>query len=178
MVARELLGCVLVTVRDGVRTSGRIVETEAYLGVGDPASHSHRGPSMRNAPMFLHGGHAYVYMIYGMYWCFNVVSGDEGEGEAVLIRAVEPLEGIEAMRARRGDRVRRDRDLANGPGKLVIALGIGPEHNNADLFSDPRVWLEAGETVPDALVRRTPRIGISRGVEHEWRYVAGDPGAR
>lgn len=177
MVARELLGQVLVTVRDGVRTSGRIIETEAYLG-DDPASHSHRGPTARNAPMFLAGGHAYVYLIYGMYWCFNVVTGPEGHGEAVLIRAIEPLEGVEEMWRRRGDHVRRESELANGPGKLVIALGLGPEHNNADLEADRRVWIEAAETVPAPLVRATPRIGISKGLEHEWRYIITEGEAR
>lgn len=171
VVARDLVGRVLVTVGDGVRTSGRIVETEAYLGAGDPASHSHRGPSARNAPMFLVGGHAYVYLIYGMYWCFNVVTGVEGDGEAVLIRAIEPLDGIERMRERRGSRVRRDADLANGPGKLAIALGIGPQHNNADLATDRRVWIEPGEPVADDAVRTTPRIGITKAVEHEWRFI-------
>jgi DNA-3-methyladenine glycosylase len=168
LVARELLGHRLVTFVDGVRTAGRIIETEAYLGADDPASHSHRGPTARNAPMFLAGGFAYVYLIYGMYWCFNVVTGEEGEGEAVLIRAIEPLEGIDVMRARRG----AARDLANGPGKLVIALGITREMNAADLASDRRVWIEEGVAVTDAHVRTTPRIGISRALEHHWRYVA------
>jgi DNA-3-methyladenine glycosylase len=173
-VARDLLGRTLVTVVDGVRTSGRIVETEAYLGVDDPASHSHRGPTARNAAMFRHGGHAYVYLIYGMYWCFNVVTGEEGEGEAVLIRAIAPLEGIEAMRERRG--ATTDRNLANGPGKLVIALGITREMNDADLAVDERVWIEEGEPVPDAHVRTTPRIGITKAAELEWRYVVQEDG--
>ena len=170
VVARDLLGRTLVTAIGGITTGGRIIETEAYLGEGDAASHSHRGPSARNAAMFLAGGHAYVYLIYGMYWCFNVVSGDEGDGQAVLLRAIEPTVGVDEMRRRRGDRARQ-KDLANGPGKLAIALGIGPELNGADLTNDTRVWIEPGDEVDIESIRATPRIGITKDAHHEWRYV-------
>lgn len=180
-VARDLLGRTLVTVVDGVRTAGTIIETEAYLGSDDAASHAHRGPTPRNGPMFLEGGHAYVYFIYGMYHCFNVVTGSAGEGEAVLIRAIEPIEGLEHMRQRRTERAVRTRPvaartvadgaLANGPGKLAIALGIGPELNGEDLRSGRRVWLEAGVPLNDAEVEATQRIGITKSVEHPWRWV-------
>lgn len=170
IVARELLGQVLVTVIDGQRASGIIIETEAYLGEEDMASHSHRGPTRRNRSMFLKGGHAYVYFIYGMYYCFNVVTGPDGTGEAVLIRGLEPLDGIELMRERRRG-ARRDRDLTNGPGKLAIALGIGPELDGADLTSDQRIWIESGENFPESSVMTTSRIGISKSVEHPWRWV-------
>lgn len=171
LVGRDLLGQVLVTVAGGVRTSGIITETEAYLGQDDLASHSYRGPTDRNRSMFLPGGHAYVYFIYGMYYCFNVVTGLEGIGEAVLVRGVEPLEGIETMRKRRKRQLRRPADLADGPGKLAIALGIGPELNGADLATDPRVWIERGEDIPERMVLATPRIGITKSVEHPWRWV-------
>jgi DNA-3-methyladenine glycosylase len=170
-VARELLGRILVTQIGGERTSGRIVETEAYLGSDDLASHAYRGPTQRNRAMFLGGGHAYVYFIYGMYYCFNVVTGEPGTGEAVLIRALEPLEGIETMRGRRGEKIRRDTDLASGPGKLTIALGIGPQLDGADLTNDARIWIEPGEALDDAEVMTTPRIGITKAVEHPWRWV-------
>jgi DNA-3-methyladenine glycosylase len=170
-VARDLLGRILVTEIGGDRTSGRIIETEAYLGTDDLASHSHRGPTQRNRAMFMRGGHAYVYFIYGMYYCFNVVTGEPGAGEAVLIRGLEPLEGIETMRARRGAKLRRDADLTNGPGKLAISLGIGPELDGADLRNDLRIWIEPGEPLDNDEVMTTPRIGITKSVEHPWRWV-------
>ncbi|MDB5034289.1 MAG: 3-methyladenine glycosylase [Chlorobi bacterium] len=171
-VARELIGHILVTEIDGIRTTGRIIETEAYLGTEDHASHAYRGPTNRNRPMFQAGGHVYIYFIYGMYYCFNVVTGGEGRGEAVLIRGVEPLEGIDAMRDRRGKTPRRDIELTNGPGKLVIALGIGSGMNGADLMTDARVRIEKGEMLPDDEVVATPRIGITRAAEFPWRWIA------
>jgi DNA-3-methyladenine glycosylase len=170
-VARELLGRILVTEIGGYRTSGRIIETEAYLGADDLASHAYRGLTQRNRAMFMGGGHAYVYFIYGMYYCFNVVTGEPGRGEAVLIRALEPLEGIATMRERRGEKIRREADLASGPGKLTIALGIGPELDGADLTRNPRIWIEPGAPLDDDEVMTTPRIGITKAVEHEWRWV-------
>jgi DNA-3-methyladenine glycosylase len=173
-VAPDLLGRLLVTEIDGIRTSGRIIETEAYIGVGDEASHARGGPRGRNLPMFLRGGYAYVYFIYGVHYCFNVVTGAEGEGEAVLIRGIEPVEGITTMVERRGIETGRMRDLANGPGKLTVALGIGPELNGVDLTSDRRIWIEPGEPITERIVTR--RIGITKSVEHPWRWVA-PPGA-
>ena len=163
-LARDLLGRILGTRIDGFLTSGRIVEVEAYRQE-DPASHCYRGPTERNRAMFLDGGRLYVYFIYGMHHCVNIVAGTEGSGEAV------PLAGIEVMRERRGPHV-RDRDLANGPGKLTQALGIGPEHNGLDLLlPDSPIRLLTGDPVPDELVERTPRIGISKGVEVPWRWI-------
>lgn len=171
LVARRLLGQRLVTEIGGIRTSGLITETEAYLGGDDPASHAYRGPTGRNASMFLEGGHAYVYFIYGMYYCFNVVTGGQGSGEAVLVRGAMPAEGIDTMKRRRNRAVRRDRELADGPGKLAIAFGIGPELNGADLIADPRVWIEQEAAVPEEEILTTPRIGITKGVEHPWRWT-------
>jgi DNA-3-methyladenine glycosylase len=121
--------------------------------------------------MFLAGGHAYVYFIYGMYYCFNVVTGSEGRGEAVLIRGVEPLEGIETMRMRRGIMAGKPLALANGPGKLAIALAIGPELNGADLRTSDRIWIERGTPLHDAEVINTARIGITKSAEHPWRWA-------
>lgn len=171
-VARDLLGRILVTHIDGVITGGVIIETEAYLGDGgDEAAHTHRGPTPRNRPMFLIGGHTYVYFIYGMYHCFNVVTGIEGNGEAVLLRGVEPLVGIEAMRRRRARATERDIDLANGPGKLTIAMGIGPAISGVDLTIDKRVWISAGTPLADDAVAVTPRIGITKSAHLPWRWL-------
>jgi DNA-3-methyladenine glycosylase len=174
-VARDLLGRTLVTLVDGIRTSGTIIETEAYLGSEDMASHAYRGLTGRNGAMFLGGGHAYVYFIYGMYYCFNVVTGEAGSGQAVLVRGLAPLDGVATMRERRGRMPKREIELTNGPGKLAIALAIGPELNGADLMTDRRIWIEEGDPIPDDRVLATPRIGISKAVEHEWRWVATAP---
>ena len=171
-VARDLLGRVVRTEFEGEVTAGKILEVEAYRE-DDPASHCYGGPSERNRAMYLEGGHLYIYFIYGMHHCMNVVTGEEGYGEAVLIRAIEPIEGIDIMRRRRGPKV-RERDLANGPAKLVVALGVGPEEYGLDLRSrESRVTLHEGEPVAEERVRVTPRIGISKGVEMLWRWVVG-----
>jgi DNA-3-methyladenine glycosylase len=153
--------------------SGRIVEVEAYLGVLDPASHAYRGPTARNATMFGPAGHLYVYLSYGVHWCANATCGD---GLAVLIRALSPLTGIDAMR---GDRVaaRRDRDLCNGPGKLTQALAIDHGHDGADLVSVDRgvTIADDGTSPPDVPVRST-RVGITVAADELWRYsVRDDP---
>jgi DNA-3-methyladenine glycosylase len=173
VVAKALLNKVLV---HGDR-SGRIIEVEAYCGAADPGSHAFRGMTARNATMFGPPGGLYVYFTYGMHWCANAVCGDEGEGVAVLLRALAPLSGLEIMRAARGAAVRRDRDLASGPAKLCQALGIDGTFNGADLVSADR-----GITIVDDGVRppRRPanslRIGLTAGAEHPWRwYVPGDP---
>src|SRR5687768_4050731 len=124
-VARALLGCVLWRrLDDGTRLAARIVETEAYLGANDAASHARRGlRSERNASMYLEGGHAYVYFTYGMHWCLNVVTQEADIAEAVLLRGTEPVKGIEEMRKRR-PKAKRDFDLTNGPGKICMAMDI------------------------------------------------------
>ena len=171
-LARALLGQVLVHESAEGLVAGRIVETEAYLAAGDPASHSHRGETRRNRSMFGRPGTAYVYLIYGMHRCLNVVSAPVGGGEAVLLRALEPLEGVELMRARRG--AVKDRDLCNGPGKLVQALGLGAEHDGADLCRGALgLWAPGGSDGELGAARQVlsgPRIGISNAVDLPLRF--------
>jgi DNA-3-methyladenine glycosylase len=166
-----MLGAVLRhETSDGV-ISGRIVETEAYLGPHDPASHSAVGRTARTWHMFGPPGTAYVYFIYGMHWCVNAVTGADGYGAAVLIRAVTPLEGIPLMRARR-PKARQDRELTNGPGKVCAALGIAREYDGVPLTGASPLTIRAGDTVPDAHVVIGPRIGISKAVEWPLRFRA------
>lgn len=159
-VARQLIGVELLV--DGV--GGRIVETEAY-DRDDPASHSFSGPSERNLAMFGPPGHAYVYRSYGIHWCLNFVCREDGHGAGVLIRAIEPLEGIALMRARRGlDDVRL---LCSGPGKLSQALGITRLHNALALDAPPFALIAPAAP---ATVVAGPRIGISKAMEVPWRF--------
>src|SRR3954466_9255351 len=140
-VARALLGCVLWRRLGRELLSARIVETEAYLGANDAASHARRGlRSARNESMYLEGGHAYVYFTYGMHYCMNVVTGEADVAEAVLLRAAEPLRGIESMRKRR-PKAKRDRDLTNRPGKLCAALSVDGNLDGAP-FDGDLLWLE------------------------------------
>ena len=165
-VARELLGCYLVHHSlDGI-TGGMIVETEAYLQNNDPACHTSRGLTRRNQVMFGPPGYAYVYFVYGIYYCFNAVTNSMGIGDAVLIRALQPVAGIPQMQQRRGKE--RSRDLCSGPAKLVQALGILKEHNGADLTSGP-VCIYPRLEKPPAVVTTT-RIGIKAGSELLLRY--------
>ena len=175
-VAHELLGQRLVRVLDGKRLSGRIVEVEAYIGEGDRASHARCGPTQRNAAMFGRPGHAYVYFIYGMYHCFNVVTEREDTPAAVLVRALEPLEGVELMRVRRSGRP--DAQLTGGPARLCQALEIDRRFDGADLCApDALLFLEEGAAVPDEAVVTGPRIGV-RGDEVAltvpWRFYVRD----
>ena len=166
-VAPELLNKLLV--RDDGR-AGRIVEVEAYCGSEDPAAHTFRGKTARNATMFGPAGHMYVYFTYGMHWCANAVCGEVGEGVGVLIRAIEPVAGIELMRVAR-PRVVRDRDLASGPARLAQAMGITGELDGIDLVRGERGFSIVSDGTPppvDAIAG--PRIGISRGTEHPWRW--------
>lgn len=174
LVSRELLGAVLeCTTPDGV-TRGRIVETEAYLGPDDPACHAVAGITPRTEHLFGPPGMSYVYLIYGMYWCFNAVTRERGHGSAVLVRAIAPTEGLALMHARR-PRVTRERDLTNGPGKLCLAMGIVGSMSGASLVSGA-VRIRAGSDVPDGDVEVTPRIGITRAAEWPLRYlVRNDP---
>lgn len=174
LVARDLLGCTLVRDFNGRRLSGRIVETEAYLGVKDAGAHTFGGRrTARVESMYMQAGTAYVYFTYGMHYCFNVVCGEIDEPVAVLIRALEPTEGLDVMRHLRGEggsmRARRlkDRDLCSGPAKLCQALAIGPPLNRHDLLSGHTLWLEPGEKVADRQIARTARIGLS--TETVWK---------
>ena len=155
----------------------RIVEVEAYLGEKDPASHAYRGKTRRNEVMFLQGGHLYVYFTYGMHYCANVVTEEEGIGHAVLLRAVEPIEGIEAMMRNRKREVSGEDSpaLSNGPAKLCQALAIGREQNGTDLAGDT-IFLTEGIDVARKSIRTSGRIGVSKGVRHPWRfYIHNNP---
>jgi DNA-3-methyladenine glycosylase len=182
-VARDLLGKVLVHRRRGVLTSGVIVEVEAYIGESDPACHAAPGPTARNQPLYGTPGHAYVYLNYGIHYMVNIVTEAAGSPAAVLIRALEPLDGVAVMRRRRS-RITKGRptakrgleicahDLCRGPGNLTMALGITLEENRLDLLGN-RLYLEdRGITLGP--VKWGPRIGIRVGTERPWRaWVRG-----
>ncbi len=175
LVAPELLNKVLVS---GDR-AGRIVEVEAYCGAEDPASHAFRGPTPRNAVMFGPAGGLYIYRSYGIHWCANAVCGPEGVGQAVLIRALAPVAGLAAMvaaRSRGQIHPVTERDLCRGPGRLCQALGITIEHNGADLVTGDRgVRVVDGGVLPPPTPGVSVRIGLTKGVQHRWRFfVAGD----
>ena len=169
VVARALVGMVLVHEADDGVAGGVIVEAEAY-DESDPASHSHRGKTERNAVMFGPPGHGYVYFSYGVHWCFNVVTGSDGAGEAVLIRAIEPTLGIDHMQRRRA--MEALRDLARGPGRLTQALAIGRAQNGADLVRGPLGIFRPAESVRRRYRRiaATKRIGITKGALTPWRF--------
>lgn len=171
-VAPELLNKVLLS-SDG--RSGRIVEVEAYCGPVDPAAHTFRGKTQRNATMFGRAGHLYVYFTYGMHWCCNAVCGEEGEGSGVLLRALEPLSGLEKMRIER-PKAKKDRELCSGPGRLTQAMGIAGIHNGIDLVAADAGFtiINDGRLPPDAPIQ-SARIGISKATELPWRWcVPGD----
>ncbi len=170
-VAPELLNKVLVC---GGR-SGRIVEVEAYGGEDDPGSHAWRGPTPRTQVMYGPPAHWYLYLSYGMHWCANVVVGAPGTASAVLIRAVAPLTGLDEMRAARvgvNNKQVRERDLANGPGKLTQAFGCGQELNGACIATSEARIVDDG-TPPPSKANRTPRIGLSkdRAPDRLWRFT-------
>ena len=170
-VAPELLGKILSHRGTDGLASGRIVEVEAYLGEKDPASHAYRGRTERNRAMFGPPGHAYVYFTYGNHFCMNVVTDREGIASAVLIRALEPLEGIELMTRRRGGRPLRE--LASGPGRLAQALGIDRALYGHDLTRAP-LWIRQDGEDPEWVA--TPRIGIREAADLPYRFVvAGSP---
>jgi DNA-3-methyladenine glycosylase len=164
-VARDLIGKVLVH----GPTAGIIVETEAYLGGDDLAAHSARGLTQRTRVIFGPPGHAYVYLIYGMYECLNLVAERDGQPGCVLIRAIEPVAGLDLMRLRRGS-TRRPEQLANGPGKLTLALGITRHHNGADVTRGPLVVRQA-LSARQLEIKVTPRIGITRSADLPLRFV-------
>lgn len=168
--ARELLGYYLCRETEEGLVTGRIVETEAYLYKNDPACHASRGKTRRNAAMFGPAGTAYVYFIYGNYYCFNVVTGKVGSGEAVLIRAVEPVEGLGLMQKRRGAGCAQ-KNLASGPGKLCQAFAIDKSLNGHDLSRSP-LYLMANSQLPgDLVIKATPRVGVSSGQDKQLRFI-------
>ena len=176
-VARELLGvCLVRREAENGRLSGLIIETEAYLGADDLASHARHGETERNRPMWGPPGHAYVYFTYGMHWMLNIVSEGDGSPGAVLIRGLLPLEGVEVMRARRGGQALQR--LTDGPAKLCQALGIDRGLDGHDLCSPlSEIYLEQAVRVPEAHVTRGPRVGLNNVPEpwksKAWRYLAG-----
>ena len=183
-VARDLLGKVLVRDRCGVVTSGAIVEVEAYIGESDPACHAAPGPTARNAPLYGPPGHAYVYLNYGIHCLVNVVTESHGSPAAVLIRALDPIDGVDVMRRRRAraakGRTRRPasaiatHDLCRGPGNLTMAMGITLAENRLDLLGD-RLYVEDRRITADPIVWGS-RIGIRVGTETPWRaWVGGHP---
>ncbi len=176
-VARELLGTYLVRQVGHLWIVGRIVETEAYVGLEDKASHASVGKTARNAVMFGPPGFAYVYLIYGMHYCMNVVTEREGYPAAVLIRALEPVEGIEFMRARR--RRKRDIELTNGPAKLCQALDIDIRFNGHDLCAGEHLWIHPGILKSTEEIVSGPRVGVKgdeRALSVPWRFaIRGNP---
>ena len=177
-VSRALLGCVLWRrLDDGALLAARIVETEAYLGANDMASHARRGlRSERNASMYLEGGHAYVYFTYGMHWCMNVVTQEADIAEAVLLRGAEPVRGVELMRENR-PKAKKDWELMNGPGKICMALGIGRELDGESLRGE-RLWL-APRDIEVSDIAVSPRIGIDNsGDAAAWPLRFYIPGNR
>jgi DNA-3-methyladenine glycosylase len=168
IVARDLLGRILFYRAPEGLLAGRIVETEAYTGEADPASHAFHGRTARNAVMFGTGGHAYVYFSYGMHYCLNVTADSPGVAGAVLLRALEPLAGMEIMR-RRGDHGSEVR-LLSGPGKIGRGFGLTLKDNGRDFTGGP-LGLAAGTPVPDGQVVITRRIGISRAVDLPYRFT-------
>lgn len=175
-LGKDILGKIIVKKQaDGKIFSGRITEVEAYMGISDKASHSYGGRrTKRTEVMYKEGGHSYVFLIYGMYECFNVTAGNEGDPQAVLIRGVEPLENKKLMQEKR--KVKKEKDISNGPGKLTKALGITREDNGADLTAGGNIWLEDdGYKVKDIV--ETTRIGIDYAEEDAlkpWRFYIKD----
>jgi DNA-3-methyladenine glycosylase len=164
-IARALLGCVLCRRMGDEILAARIVETEAYLGANDLASHARRGlRSARNESMYLEGGHAYVYFTYGMHWCMNVVTQEADTAEAVLLRAAEPLLGIESMRGRR-PKAKRDTDLMNGPGKLCAAMAIDKALDGLALNGDVLFLTGRDIAVSDSDIAISPRVGVDNAGE-------------
>lgn len=180
-VARQLLGKRLVHLEDGQRIAGIITETEAYCGEKDLGCHAKAGRTPRTAVMYGPPGFAYVYFTYGMHWLFNTVTRPEGQPEAVLVRAVFPVEGVEVVAARRGKQPRRL--WTDGPAKLTVAFGIDGQHNNLDLCApDAEIFIEEGEDVPEEWVTRGPRVGFFTVPEPwksmPWRFLIKKPEER
>jgi DNA-3-methyladenine glycosylase len=178
LIARDLLGRRLVHIVHSQRLSGSIVEVEAYIGESDLACHASRGRTPRTEVMYGPPGTAYIYFIYGMYHCLNIVTEQEGFPAAILIRALQPSEGLEVMRVNRGRR--SDRDLTNGPGKLCQALGLDRRLNGVDLTTHPSLFVEDGVAIDkDSQVGTSTRVGLNVGgwaATVQWRfYVLDNP---
>ena len=175
IVAKNLLGKYFVRTLGKQTLVGKIVEVEAYLGEKDPASHTYRGKTKRNEVMFKKGGHLYVYFTYGMHFCANVVTEKEGIGHAVLLRAIEPVEGLELMRRNRGYSTdESDKNLTNGPAKMCEAYGIGREENGTDLLGD-KIFITTGESITKSGIAASQRIGIRKATDKKWRfYIKGN----
>ena len=174
-MARELLGCVFVHASDEGPTSVRLVEVEAYRGPLDPGSHGYRGPTQRTRTMYGPPGHLYVYFTYGMHWCANVVCARDGVCQAVLLRAGEPVEGLELMRARRKGG-QNTRLLASGPARLTQAMGIGKQHDAATLLRGGSFFFlrdEKTDEIQGSEIAETLRVGLAagRGDDLPWRFV-------
>jgi DNA-3-methyladenine glycosylase len=167
-LAKRLIGTVIVRYLGDSVLTARIVETEAYGGSNDPASHAYRGMTDRNKVMFRSGGYAYVYFTYGMHFCFNVVAGKDGRAGAVLIRSAEPLEGIGIMQRNRGRE--RLRDLLSGPAKFCEALAIDRSINGLPVTAPP-VYFAKGEAQTSIKILSSPRVGIKTGTDKRWRFV-------
>ena len=176
VVAKDLLGRVLVTGEGGGRVAVRLTEVEAYRGRDDSASHAFRGPTPRTAVMFGPGGHLYTYFVYGMHWCANVVTGPDGNASAVLLRAGEVVDGIDLASSRRST-ARADRLLARGPAGLATALGLDGSDSGADLCrSDSTIRLHAGSPPHDSTIRTGPRVGVATAADLQLRFwIADDP---
>jgi DNA-3-methyladenine glycosylase len=176
-VAQELLGKRLVRWLDGTRIAGRITEVEAYVGEEDRASHANPGPTPRNAPMYGPPGYTYIYLIYGIHHCLNIVTERDGFPAAVLIRAIEPIEGLATMRQLRGEH-HPLQDLTRGPGRLCQALAVNLTLNNHDLCAiDAPMWIEEDASVCDAHITQSPRIGVrgdAQATNVPWRYYLRD----
>lgn len=178
-VAKDLLGKYVVRKIHGHLLIGKIVEVEAYLGEKDPASHAYRGKTKRNEVMFRRGGHLYVYFTYGMHFCANIVTEEQGIGHAVLIRALEPVEGIEVMKRKRGFISKQNEKqspaendtigLTNGPAKLCKAFGIARAQNGIDLLGN-EIFIADGKKVLGLKIGASQRIGIRNGREKQWRF--------
>jgi DNA-3-methyladenine glycosylase len=172
IVAREMLGAVLECRTDDGVASGIIVETEAYVGEHDPACHAAAGRTRRTEPLYGRPGLSYVYFIYGVHWCFNAVTRGEGLPSAVLVRAIQPVDGVDLMRERRGPEV-RGVNLTNGPGKLCAALGIDGTMNAQSLQRGPIVIREGSRVTDDQIVEG-PRIGITKAADWPLRFFIRD----
>lgn len=174
-VARDLLGKYLVHHTTDGKTVGKIVEVEAYVGVNDAACHAYNGKNTKRTKiMFGRGGHAYVYLIYGVYYCMNIVTNQERYPEAVLIRALEPISGLDIMQKRRN--TEKNLNLCSGPGKLCVAMGISKEQNEMDLCGET-MYLLSGEVIPSENIVTTPRINIDyakEAREYLWRFIIKD----